>query len=109
MEGGGGGQWWWAPLGQDLVKLLKDFGFTSPPVLGQCSLEEALSAHLHKLTSFQVEGVILTEQSQSNAAGAVLKWKNSRVDVNVRHDESNLLRIETALLKVHPQPSAQTV
>ena len=31
------------------------------------------------------------------------------MDVNVRHDESNLLRIETAMLKAQPQPSAQTV
>ena len=75
MEGGGG-HWWWACLGPDLVKLLEHFGFTSPPVLGLCSLEEALSTHLHKLTNFGVEGVVLTEQSQSKAAGAVLKWKN---------------------------------
>ena len=60
-------------LGPDLVKLLEHFGFTS---LGECLLDEALSTHLHKLTSFQVEGVVLTEQSPSKTAGTVLKWKN---------------------------------
>ena len=60
-------------VGPDLVKLLEHFGFTS---LGECLLDEALSTHLHKLTSFQVEGVVLTEMSQSKATWTVLKWKN---------------------------------
>ena len=89
-----GGGYWWAPLSPDLAKLLTSCGFKTVPILGAWSLMDVFPANLPLLQPpCKAEGLVLSRLE----GGALLKWKNALANTDVRHDEANLGRIQSAL------------